>query len=222
MSQVIVLFSGGLDSTTLVYHLRAEGHVVRALSADYGQRHREREASAAQRITQNLGIEHRTVDLRSLVGFFSANSLTDPSISVPAGEYSPLTMAQTLVPNRNMILLSIALAWAASAGCDAVAFGAHGGVYTPYPDCQPAFATAMHNAAQACHAPKLSVLAPFIDWSKADIVRRAIELGVPLADTWSCYQGEAVHCGECGTCLDRQQAFAESQIPDPTIYQPRV
>ena len=218
VADAVAIFSGGLDSTTLLYHLRAAGDEVRALSVDYGQRHRTAELAAARAIAETLGVEHRVLDLRGLVGFFGPNSLTDASVAVPDGAYAPDTMALTVVPNRNMILLAVGLAWAASSGADAVAFGAHGGAYTPYPDCQPAFAAAMHAAARVCDARPLAVLAPFVAWSKADIVRRAVVLDVPLAGTWSCYAGGAVHCGRCGTCLDRRAAFAAAGVPDPTAY----
>src|SRR5262245_45481032 len=131
--KVVVVFSGGLDSTTLLYHLRSEGCTLKALSVNYGQRHLARESAAASAITSEAGVDHRAVDLRSLVSFLGRNSLTDHAVAVPAGEYSPETMALTVVPNRNMVLLSVALAWAASLEFDAVAFGAHGGEYTPYP-----------------------------------------------------------------------------------------
>ena len=216
--RTIVVFSGGLDSTTLLYHQRAAGDEVRALSVDYGQRHRAAELAAARSIAAGLGVEHRVLDLRGLAGFFGPNSLTDATIQVPDGAYSPATMALTVVPNRNMILLAVAIAWASAEGGDAVAFGAHGGAYTPYPDCRPGFAAAMHAAAQTCDARPLTVLAPFATWSKADIVRRAVALGVPLGATWSCYAGGDVPCGRCGTCHDRRAAFAEAGVPDPTRY----
>lgn len=210
--KIIAAFSGGLDSTTLLYHLRAEGHEVKALSADYGQRHRQREGHAAEVIAGLLGIERRVVDLRPLSAFFGANSLSDSSVAVPEGDYSEESMKLTTVPNRNMILLSVALAWAASLKFDAVAFGAHGGEYTPYPDCQPAFATAMDKAAGVCDWTPLRVLAPFAEWSKGQIVRRGAELGVPFSLTWSCYEGGDTPCGKCGTCVDRRKAFAEAGI----------
>jgi 7-cyano-7-deazaguanine synthase len=210
--KIIAAFSGGLDSTTLLYHLFSEGHEVRALSADYGQRHREREGRAAEVIAARLGIERRVVDLRSLSDFFGHNSLSDASRAIPEGPYSEEGMRLTTVPNRNMILLSVGLAWAASLSFDGVAFGAHGGEYTPYPDCQPAFAEAMDRAAGVCDWRALRVLAPFAHWSKAQIVRRGAELGVPFELTWSCYQGGEEQCGKCGTCVDRQQAFAEAGV----------
>ena len=217
MADVIAAYSGGLDSTTLLYHLRSEGHSLRALSVEYGQRHGERELACAIALAAGLGIEHRILDLTLLGGFFGPNSLTDPTLAVPAGEYSPGTLALTAVPNRNMILLSIGLAWAIESGANAVAFGAHGGAHT-YPDCRAVFAEAMDAAARVCHTSPVGVWAPFIGWSKGDIVKRGAELGVPFERTWSCYRGGEHHCGECGTCTDRRAAFAQTGVPDPTQY----
>ena len=218
MANVVAIFSGGLDSAALLYHLRSGGHSLRALSVDYGQRHGRRELACAAALAAELGIEHRVLDLTSLGSFFGRNSLTDASIPVPAGTYSAETMAQTAVPNRNMILLSLALAWAIDSGSTAVAFGAHGGSYTPYPDCRPAFAEAMDEAARVCHSTPVEIWAPFIRWSKADIVKRGAELGVPFERTWSCYRGGEKHCGECGTCSDRRAAFESASVVDPTEY----
>jgi 7-cyano-7-deazaguanine synthase len=215
--RTIVIHSGGLDSTTLLYHLRAEGHELKALSVDYGQRHREQEHAAAETVCRFLGIERRVVDLRSLVGLFGKNALTADA-AVPEGAYAADTIGITTVPNRNMVMLSIGIAWAASLGFDAVAFGAHGGEHTNYPDCQPPFAEAMDRAAQVCDFKPIRVLAPFVSWRKADIVRRGAELGVAFEQTWSCYRGGDVHCGMCGTCVDRRTAFIAAGVPDPTVY----
>jgi 7-cyano-7-deazaguanine synthase len=119
-----------------------------------------------------------------------------------------------------MILLSVGLAWAVSLGYDGVAFGAHAGQYTPYPDCQPAFAAAMDGAARVCDWEPRRVLAPFVELDKAGVVRRGAELGVPFELTWSCYNGGSKHCGRCGTCLDRRSAFKKAGVVDPTEYAP--
>jgi 7-cyano-7-deazaguanine synthase len=217
--KAIVIFSGGLDSSTLLYHLQAEGYDLRALSVHYGQRHHQQELAAAEVIAGRLRIDRKTLDLTALAEFLGRNSLSDPSVPVPEGPYAEESMRLTTVPNRNMILLSVAIAWAASLKYPAVAFGAHGGEYTPYPDCQPAFADVMDQAARVCDWSPIRVLAPFVHWRKADIVRRGAKLGVPFAQTWSCYQGGPRHCGRCGTCLDRKGAFALSGVPDPTEYE---
>jgi 7-cyano-7-deazaguanine synthase len=216
--KAIVIFSGGLDSTTLLYHLRDSGCEVKALSVNYAQRHREQELAAAATVCRRLGIDQKVLDLTSLVAFFGQNSLTDSSVDVPEGPYSQITIPLTTVPNRNMILLSVGIAWAASLGFGAVAFGAHSGPRTNYPDCSPAFAAAMDSAARECDERKICVLAPFVTWDKGDIVRRGAELGVPFELTWSCYKGGERHCGRCGTCLDRKVAFEKAGLTDPVAY----
>ncbi len=194
------------------------GHEVKALSVDYGQRHLGRELAAADAICSQLGVERRTVDLTALVGFFGNNALTSEGAAIPEGAYAAETIVITAVPNRNMVLLSVGLAWAANLGFDAVAFGAHGGDHTNYPDCQPSFVDAMDRAAQVCDFRPLRVLAPFVNGVKADIVRRGAELSVPFELTWSCYTGGEQHCGRCGTCEDRRTAFVKAGVPDPTKY----
>jgi 7-cyano-7-deazaguanine synthase len=216
--RAIVIYSGGLDSTTLLYHLRAADWELKALSVDYGQRHRQRELTSAETVCAQLGVERQVLDLRSLVGFFGKNGLTDLSIAVPEGPYEAATLPLTTVPNRNMVLLSVGIAWAVSLSFEAVAFGAHSGPRTNYPDCSPDFAEAMDRAAHECDDRKISVLAPFVTWDKGDIVRRGAELGVPFDLTWSCYQGGAKHCGQCGTCIDRREAFRKCGLADPVPY----
>jgi 7-cyano-7-deazaguanine synthase len=215
--RVVVVYSGGLDSTVLLYQLRHEGHDVRALSIDYGQRHR-RELDAATEIAAALGLEHRIVDLSGLGTLLSGRALISTAVAVPRQEYAQDNLEATTVPNRNMVLLALAIAWAAHLHDDAVAFAAHTGTTLTYPDCRPAFAAAMDQAARLADWRPLAVLAPFITWRKADIVRRGNELGVPLGRTWSCYVGGARHCGECGTCRDRRAAFADAGVSDPTKY----
>jgi 7-cyano-7-deazaguanine synthase len=217
--KAVVVFSGGLDSTTLLYHLRAEGWEAKALSVNYGQRHLRRESASAARICDRLGVERREVDLTAIIGFLGRNSLSDHSVAVPEGRYEQKSMQVTTVPNRNMVLLSVGIAWAVSLKFDAVGFGAHAGRYIPYPDCQPAFAEAMDRAARLCDWQEVRVLAPFVSWQKGDIVRRGAELGVPFELTWSCYNGGERHCGRCGTCIDRKEAFANCGVPDPTQYE---
>ena len=201
--KTVVVFSGGLDSTTLLYHMLDLGHEVRAISFDYGQRHRK-ELDAATLIAQQLRVEHRIVNVSGLIDIFGTNALTNRQVDVPHGEYSRQTMEVTVVPNRNMIMLSIAASWAISLGYDSVAFGAHSGEYTPYVDCQPEFAAAVNAATHVCDELPIEVLAPFVQWSKSDIACRGTELSVPFEMTWSCYEGGEEPCGKCSTCLDRE------------------
>ena len=204
--KTVVVFSGGLDSTTLLYHMIALDHDVKAISFDYGQRHRK-ELASARAIANLLSIEHRIVDVTGLAAIFGANALTDHDTSVPHGEYSPETMQVTVVPNRNMIMIAIATGWAIASGYDSVAFGAHSGAYTPYPDCQPAFASAINSASLVCDYKPIEVLAPFVSLTKTDVVRRGKELGVDFDLTWSCYEGGERPCGKCSTCCDRINAI---------------
>ena len=214
--KAIVIYSGGLDSTTLLYHLRAGGHEVRCLSVDYGQRHR-RELESARTICGPLGIECRVVDLTSLRPLLAGSALTD-NLEVPAGHYTDESMKQTVVPNRNMIMLAVAIGWAVSLKFDAVAYAAHAGDYLGYPDCRPEFAEAMARAAALCDWRPIELYRPFIGKTKADIVRLGAELSVPFELTWSCYLGQDLHCGRCGTCLQRREAFRIAGVPDPTVY----
>lgn len=216
--RTIIVFSGGLDSTTLMYHVRSMGADVKALTVNYNQRH-SKEIEYAKKLCNSLDIEHRIIDLSGLQGVLGGNALTSRQANVPEGEYQEETIRVTTVPNRNMILLSVAIAWASDARYDSVAFGAHAGVHTNYPDCEERFSQAMDAAARVCDWEPISVLSPFVNWNKGDIVKRGIELGVPFERTWSCYNGRELHCGKCSTCMDRLEAFRQAGIPDPVKYE---
>ena len=213
----VLTFSGGLDSTVLLYHLLAEGQEVAALSVDYGQRHRV-ELNHALRIADEVGIRHETADLSAVTRFLGGSSQTDESVDVPLGHYTDESMKQTVVPNRNMIMLSIAAGWAISLKAGQVAYAAHSGDHTIYPDCRVEFARALDGAIRLADWHEVELVFPFAEMSKADIVRRGSELTVPFASTWSCYQGDQVHCGACGTCVERREAFEMARVADPTTY----
>jgi 7-cyano-7-deazaguanine synthase len=215
---VVAIYSGGLDSTVLLYHLRSQGHMLRALGIDYGQRHR-RELDAARAMAEPLGIEYRIVDLSSLRPLLAGSSQTSSDVAVPEGHYTEESMKRTVVPNRNMIMLSIAIGWAVSLRYDAVAYAAHGGDHTIYPDCRPAFVEAMNRVAGLCDWHAVRVISPFAEKTKTDLVRIGAELDVPFALTWSCYKGGERHCGRCGTCVERREAFTQAGVYDPTDYE---
>lgn len=215
--KVILIFSGGLDSTVLLYQLRSEGRQLRCLAVDYGQRHR-RELEAAKAICQMLGVELFVADIGSLRPLLAGNSLTSDTVDVPEEPYSPENMRLTVVPNRNMLFLAIAISWAISSKFSAVAYAAHAGDHPVYPDCRPEFVRAMGEAASLCDWDEVGIETPFIDISKSEIVLLGASLGVPFADTWSCYQGGEVHCGKCATCRERREAFRLAGIADPTEY----
>ena len=214
---LILTYSGGMDSTVLLHHMIAAGNSVRALSVDYGQRH-GRELQSAAQICAALGVEHRIADLRTLGGIIGGSSLTSADVPVPDGHYAEETMKATVVPNRNMILLAVAAGWAMSVKADAVAFAAHSGDHAIYPDCRPEFADAVGHAIKLADWHSVDLIRPFIQLTKADIVRRGTELKVPFAQTWSCYKGGEHHCGCCGTCIERREAFYLAGVSDPTSY----
>ncbi|MFD8497766.1 7-cyano-7-deazaguanine synthase QueC [Amycolatopsis sp. NPDC059657] len=217
----IVVASGGLDSTVLAYWLADRGTELMLLSFDYGQRHRV-ELGYATEIARMMGCPHRTVDLTTFGSLVKGSALTDSQIAVPEGHYTDSSMRATIVPNRNAIMLDIAVAVAVARKTDAVAFGAHAGDHTVYPDCRPEFVENFTQSTRTANEGMLvgefEVLAPFMDHSKTEIVRIGTSLGVPFARTWSCYRGETTHCGTCGTCVERREAFSQNGIADPTTY----
>jgi len=216
MTRTALIYSGGVDSTVLLAHLRAEGRELHCLSVDYGQRHR-RELEAARAICAHFGVDHRLADLRALAPLFGSNALTG-GVKVPEGHYEEESMKATVVPNRNMLLISVATAWAVSLRAESVAYGAHSGDHAIYPDCRPEFAEALDRAVRLADWHEVRLERPFVKMDKAAIVRRGAELGVPFGLTWSCYVGGERHCGKCGTCVERKEAFRLAGVADPTDY----
>lgn len=215
--KTVLVYSGGLDSTVLLYHLLAEGQEVYALSIDYGQRHRCELVRAAQ-ICKQAGVPHHTADLSAVQPLLAGSSLTSPEIEVAEGHYTQENMKTTVVPNRNMILLSLATGYGLSIGAQQVAYAAHSCDHAIYPDCRNEFADAMAQAIELCDWNQITLNRPFVDWTKADIARRGAELAIPFDLTWSCYKGGELHCGRCGTCIERREAFDLAGVKDPTEY----
>jgi 7-cyano-7-deazaguanine synthase len=220
--KTVLSFSGGMDSTVLLYHLKYRlGHDVLCLSVNYGQRHRK-ELQAAAHIAELNGCEHKIADLTAIRELFAGSSQTSTDIPVPEGHYAEESMKQTVVPNRNMVLLSLATAWAVSSKSEFVAYAAHTGDHAIYPDCRPAFAEAMEDAISLCDWHKVKLIRPFLyptPMDKTAIAKLGQELGVPLSLTWSCYKGNDFHCGKCGTCTERRESFKLAGIHDPTTYE---
>ena len=216
--KALVLFSGGLDSTVLAAQLLADGAETRLLSIDYGQRH-AKELHQAEKIAEALGLPHRILRLPDLGPVLGGSSLTDDQVELPEGHYAEESMKATVVPNRNMILLALAGGHALSLGFDTIAYAAHAGDHTIYPDCRREFADAMESALGLADWEKLSLHRPFVHLSKTDLVKKGAELNAPLHLTWSCYAGREKHCGKCGTCVERKEAFALAKVPDPTEYE---
>ena len=217
----VAVVSGGLDSAVLAHHLRDEGWQLRLVSFDYGQRHRV-ELEHAAVLGAALQARHDVVDLRAVGALLSGSALTDDGVDVPDGHYSEESMKTTVVANRNAIFAMVATGVAVAEGAGAVGLGIHAGDHAIYPDCRPPFVAAAEHLAKVANegfvAEGFQILAPFLGWSKADIVARGAELGVPFAATWSCYKGGAVHCGTCGTCVERIEAFDLAGVTDPTEY----
>jgi 7-cyano-7-deazaguanine synthase len=220
--RVVAVVSGGLDSTTMAYSLRAQGYAVIAISFDYGQRHRK-ELAFAEQMAADLGASWTLIDLHAagLTSILSGSALTDKAVTVPDGHYADDTMKITVVPNRNAIMLSVACALAVTREAGAVAFGAHTGDHFIYPDCRPEFVRAFERMVNVAveGLASIEILAPFLAMTKADIVKLGDELHVPLERTWSCYKGGTLHCGTCGTCFERREAFARAHVIDPTQYE---
>lgn len=220
----VLCFSGGMDSTTLAGHYYRAGYELLLLSFDYGQRHGGRELEAAGRVAAHYGAEHHVVDLTGVGRLLPGSALTDRSVPVPDGHYAEPSMRATVVPNRNAILGSIAAGIASSRGAAVVALGVHAGDHPVYPDCRPEFLDALWECINAALEgfPTPNLEAPFVLMPKAEIAKYGVEIGAPLELSWSCYKGEAVHCGTCGTCVERREAFEVAGVPDPTEYETAV
>ncbi len=222
MIKTYVICSGGLDSVTLAYKIaKSDSHELAGLiSFDYGQRHKK-ELDFATHAAKSLGVSHEIIDISAVGTRLCGSALTDAkNIDVPDGHYAQETMKATIVPNRNAIMLTIAYGIAAANNADVVATAVHGGDHFIYPDCRPGFIKAfeeMQNHALEDYAD-IALYVPFLNKTKADIVAEGARLNVPFSETWSCYKGSDIHCGCCGTCVERREAFDLAGVDDPTVY----
>lgn len=214
--KTVLILSGGMDSATLLYDLVAAGDSVEAIGIDYKQRH-GRELDCAARLCRDLSIRFDVIDLSGLARFLTGSSQSDPSVPVPLGRYDEPNMKLTVVPNRNMFMLAAAGAVAIARRADRLAYGAHAGDHTIYPDCRPEFVSAMAEALAVSDWHRLGLHAPYLAMSKGDICKRGVALGVPYENTWTCYQGGEEPCGRCGSCTERAEAFAFAGVPDPLL-----
>ena len=219
MEKIVLVLSGGMDSAVLLYHLLDAGHIVKTLSINYGQRH-VRELDSAAALSGRVGVEHRIVDLSTINPLLGNNSLSSDQTEIPEGHYEEESMKLTVVPNRNMIMLSVAVGWALALKFDAVAYGAHSGDHAIYPDCREEFAQALDRAVSLCDWHGMRLMRPFVKMDKGEIAKRGAALGVPFDLTWTCYNGGEVHCGKCGACQERREAFAANGIDDPVVFAP--
>lgn len=215
---VVVIYSGGMDSFTLLHKARAEGLKVHAISFNYGQRH-VRELDSARDVCQQLGVPHKVVDIRAMSDVMAGSALTSDDVAVPEGNYQEESMKSTLVPNRNMILLALATGYAVTVEADAVWYGAHGGDHAIYPDCRPEFVEKMDAVCKVANYQPVAVEAPFMHLTKGDILAAGLKLNLDYGQTWTCYNGREKACGVCASCVERLQAFAEHQQQDPLAYE---
>ena len=215
MKDSVLILSGGVDSVTLLYD--EQERIALAVSFDYGSKHNAREIPFAQWHCQQLGIKHVVIPLDFMTKYFKS-SLLEGGEDIPEGHYADENMKSTVVPFRNGIMLSIAVGIAESNGLKYVMMANHGGDHTIYPDCRPEFVSAMSEAARTGTYPGITLLCPFTNLTKGQIAARGAELGINYAETWSCYRGGDHHCGKCGTCVERREAFELAGVDDQTKY----
>ncbi|MDR4000591.1 MAG: 7-cyano-7-deazaguanine synthase QueC [Hallella sp.] len=216
MKDSVIIVSGGMDSITMLYEFKDQ--IALGVSFNYGSNHNNREIPFAEMHCKRLGIPHITIDLGFMPQYFKS-SLLEGADAIPEGNYDEENMKSTVVPFRNGIMLSIAIGIAESNHLKHVLMANHGGDHTIYPDCRPAFVDAMSAAAQAGTFEDVTIEAPYTNITKADIARHGKQLGIDYSETWSCYKGGEVHCGQCGTCRERQEALREAGIADTTKYE---
>jgi 7-cyano-7-deazaguanine synthase len=215
--KVVVLVSGGMDSVAALYDALASHEVVGALSFNYGSKHNLREIPFATRHCEKRGVVQRIIPLSFINELFTSHLLASGG-EIPDGHYEEEMMKQTVVPFRNGIMLAVAGGYAESIGADGLVIAAHAGDHAIYPDCRETFMQAMGAALRSGTYAGIELLRPFIALSKAQIARHGHELGVDFAQTWSCYKGRDIHCGTCGTCVERREAFQLAGLADPTNY----
>ena len=212
----VIIYSGGLDSTTLLYEERAR--VALAVTFDYGSNHAAREIACARHHCALLGVEHLIIDLAFMKRYFNS-SLLSGADTIPEGHYDDENMRSTVVPFRNGIMLSVASGLAEDRGLKRVLIANHGGDHAIYPDCRPGFVAAMDAAMQAGTYAGVQLAAPYTNLTKSEIVQRGVALDIDYGETYSCYRGGERHCGTCGTCTERREAFRLAGLPDPTEYE---
>ena len=207
-----------MDSVTALYHA-GHGHTVLAgLSFDYGSKHNHKELPFARHHCQQLGVNHECVELGFVDRLFESDLLSRGG-EIPEGHYEEETMRQTVVPFRNGIMLAIGAGYAESIGAEGLVIAAHSGDHAIYPDCREDFMRSMGEAIRLGTYAGVEVLRPFVALTKGDIAARGKALRVDFAQTWSCYKGGEIHCGKCGTCVERREAFQEGGVEDPTEYE---
>ncbi len=209
MKDSLLVLSGGMDSTTMLYEY--QDRIALAISFHYGSNHNDKELAFAKLHCQRLGIEHIIIPLQFIKEHFNS-SLLQGSEAIPEGNYDEQNMKSTVVPFRNGIMLAIAAGMAENRGLQYIMLANHGGDHTIYPDCRPEFVKAMDSAVCAGTWNNVRLLTPYTNITKAEIARHGLQLGINYDETWSCYKGGDKPCGVCGTCQEREQALKEACI----------
>jgi len=217
MKKVIVLLSGGMDSVTALYHAMKHHKVVGAVSFDYGSKHNHKEIPFAKYHCDRHEIPHQIIHMDFVAELFDS-SLLKGGEDIPEGHYADEVMKKTVVPFRNGIMLSITCGYVESIGAQGIVIAAHSGDHAIYPDCRNDFMQAMGTAMRTGTYEGIELISPFVDIDKTEIAKIGDALGVNFAYTWSCYKGGDMHCGVCGTCYERKEAFELAGIDDPTEY----
>ena len=215
--KVVVIYSGGMDSFTVLNRAVRDGKQVYALSFDYGQKH-VKELEFAAKVCNELNIPHKIVDISAINQLIGGSSLTD-DIDIPEGHYEEESMKSTVVPNRNMILLSMAVGYAVSVEANQVYYGAHSGDHAIYPDCRPEFVEKMNDVCQIANYEAVEIYSPYLKDTKIDILTDGIKMDLDYGKSWTCYNGRAKACGKCGACQERLEAFEKNGIVDPLSYE---
>jgi len=216
-NKVVVIYSGGMDSFTVLNRAIQDGKEVFALSFDYGQRH-VKELKYAAKVCKGLNVAHKVIDISAINQLLAGSSLTD-DIDIPEGHYEAENMKSTIVPNRNMILLSLAVGYAVSVEASQVYYGAHSGDHAIYPDCRPEFVMKMNDVCQIANYEAVEIFSPYLNVNKTAILTDGIAMGLDYSNTWTCYNGREKACGKCGACQERLEAFADNNIIDPVPYE---
>ena len=215
--KVVVIYSGGMDSFTVLHKAIEEGKDVYPLTFNYGQRH-SKEIEYAANVCRDLKVPHKVVDISAINQLMAGNSLTD-DIDIPEDHYEEESMKSTMVPNRNMVLLSMAIAYAVSLDARAVYYGAHSGDHAIYPDCRPEFVEKMNDVSQIANYDPVDIVSPYIKVDKIGILTDGIRMGLDYGQTWTCYNGREHACGQCGSCQERLEAFEKNGVQDPLSYE---
>lgn len=218
MEKVIILLSGGMDSGTALVWALNKGFEIETISFNYGSKHNDMEYAYVQKLCAKYGVENKKIDLKFIENYFKSDLLKSGG-EIPVGHYADPVMKKTVVPFRNGIMLSICAGLAESVGAKKIILGNHYGDHAIYPDCRKEFVDPMGQAIKEGTYEKIELLSPFVSLDKADIVRLGNSLQLDYSLTYSCYTGNMKHCGVCGTCYERKEAFKVSNTPDPTVYE---